>query len=218
MKLTQAQVQNFRCVDDSGEFTIDENITCLVGKNESGKTTLLTALYRLNPMFDGAKFDRQKEYPRRYLSDYAERHEGEDPTVITTWWTLEQNDKSQITEKFGPNALKSDDIKVEKGYSNKWTWVVEIDEPAIVQHLIETSGLHDEEKEHIGVVIVKKVAELRAKVAAFPEASPRQTQLIQRIDQDLPEASAWRGQTAENTKFQPVKLQTLKRSSQAAGF
>lgn len=113
MKLIRVQVENFRSVENSEEFSIDDNITCLVGKNESGKTTLLTALYRLNPMFtDGTQFDRQKDYPRRYLSDYEERHEGEDPAVITTWWTLEQKDKNRIIEKFGLNVLKNDDIKI----------------------------------------------------------------------------------------------------------
>jgi predicted ATP-dependent endonuclease of OLD family len=40
MKLAKAQITNYRCVDDSGEFSLNQT-TCLVGKNESGKTTLL---------------------------------------------------------------------------------------------------------------------------------------------------------------------------------
>ena len=46
-----AHVKNFRCIEDSEEFTVAD-VTCLVGKNESGKTSLLTALYRLNPHAD----------------------------------------------------------------------------------------------------------------------------------------------------------------------
>jgi hypothetical protein len=37
MRLTGARVTNFRCVLDSETFTIDPQVTCLVGKNESGK-------------------------------------------------------------------------------------------------------------------------------------------------------------------------------------
>ncbi|MEO8992659.1 MAG: AAA family ATPase, partial [Nitrosospira sp.] len=59
MKLMRARIQNFRSIEDSGEFSLDEHITCLVGKNESGKTTLLTALYRLNPIFRDAGFQWQ---------------------------------------------------------------------------------------------------------------------------------------------------------------
>lgn len=192
MKLIRVQVENFRSVENSSEFSIDDNITCLVGKNESGKTTLLTALYRLNPMFtDGTQFDRQKDYPRRYLSDYEERHDGEDPAVITTWWTLEQKDKNRIIEKCGLNALKNDDIKITRGYDNTQFWAISIDELAIVKHLIDTSELQNEEKQHIGEV--KTIAELKVKVASLPEASIGQTQLIKCIEQDFPENSAFKG-------------------------
>jgi predicted ATP-dependent endonuclease of OLD family len=48
MKLTSAQIKNFRSIDDSSEFTVGE-LTCFVGKNESGKTALLQALEKINP-------------------------------------------------------------------------------------------------------------------------------------------------------------------------
>ena len=38
MKLRSFRVQNYRCIDDSGEAPV-EHIKALVGKNESGKTT-----------------------------------------------------------------------------------------------------------------------------------------------------------------------------------
>tara|TARA_B100000315_G_C14231630_1_gene431217 strand:- start:113 stop:238 length:126 start_codon:yes stop_codon:yes gene_type:complete len=41
MILNTVQVKNFKCINDSTVFTIDERVTCLVGKNESGKTALM---------------------------------------------------------------------------------------------------------------------------------------------------------------------------------
>ena len=55
MKLRRVQVTNFRSVEDSTPFTVGQ-ITCLVGKNESGKTPILQALERLNP----AETDRKR--------------------------------------------------------------------------------------------------------------------------------------------------------------
>jgi predicted ATP-dependent endonuclease of OLD family len=67
MQLRKARVTNFKIVEDSNEFAVDR-VTCLIGKNESGKTALLDALYRLNPYDAGAaEYDRIEEYPRRYL-------------------------------------------------------------------------------------------------------------------------------------------------------
>lgn len=49
MRLTKVQITEFQCIRDSNEFEVGD-ITCLVGKNEAGKTALLQALRRLNPI------------------------------------------------------------------------------------------------------------------------------------------------------------------------
>jgi predicted ATP-dependent endonuclease of OLD family len=70
MRLEKLQLENFRCIDDSTEFNVSD-ITCLVGKNESGKTTILQAVERLNPQDPRHKeYDRIRDYPRRHLNDY----------------------------------------------------------------------------------------------------------------------------------------------------
>ena len=43
MKLIQAQITNYRCIVDSNPVEIGAT-TCLVGKNEAGKTAFLKAL------------------------------------------------------------------------------------------------------------------------------------------------------------------------------
>ena len=59
----EQESRNFKSIWDSTEFNIDE-VTCLVGKNESGKTALLQALYKLNPVKnEHAGFDVRMEYP-----------------------------------------------------------------------------------------------------------------------------------------------------------
>ncbi|GAB3298558.1 hypothetical protein [Epidermidibacterium keratini] len=63
MQLTTFRVRKFRNIIDSGEIKVDGSVTCLVGMNESGKTAVLSALHRLNPV-DAASFDEQRDYPR----------------------------------------------------------------------------------------------------------------------------------------------------------
>ncbi|CAK3329735.1 hypothetical protein VCRA2128O94_300011 [Vibrio crassostreae] len=48
MKLTKFRVRNFRSINDSGEITTD-NLTAILGRNESGKSNILLALQHLNP-------------------------------------------------------------------------------------------------------------------------------------------------------------------------
>ena len=75
MKLTKARVANFKSIDDSDEFTLDQ-VTCLVGKNEAGKTAVLEALYKLNPVENGTGDFSLAEYPRKHLTTYRKAHEG----------------------------------------------------------------------------------------------------------------------------------------------
>lgn len=60
MKLTKVRVQNYRSVEDSEEFEIGD-LTCLVGKNEAGKTALLSAMRGLRPS-QPFKFDETIDY------------------------------------------------------------------------------------------------------------------------------------------------------------
>ena len=71
MKLKEFRVREFKSIWDSGPIKIDAQTTCLVGKNEAGKTALLTALYRTNPIIPAdAVFDLTYDYPKREVEDY----------------------------------------------------------------------------------------------------------------------------------------------------
>lgn len=196
MKLIKARIQNFRSVEDSNEFSVefsdggrDSNVTCFVGKNEAGKTALLTALYRTNPIFGESKFDKEREYPRRMFADYDERHPDGDPAVVTTWWQLEAGDKAAVQERFGENGVGSDEFRVERGYGPKNVWYVNFNQPAIVAHLLSTAELHDEERK--ALASAKTLAELQTKLGAPGDDSPRLATLLARLKAEFPEASPY---------------------------
>src|SRR5580698_1216961 len=118
MRLTHVTVTNFKSVEDSGEFSIGD-VTCLVGKNEAGKTALLQALHRLNPDNGDPVFDTQSSYPRRFLSEYEERHPKEDALVLKTEWQLSDKEISSLKEIIGPKALTATTITIWKYYNQK---------------------------------------------------------------------------------------------------
>lgn len=67
MKLIKFRVKNFRSVDDSGWIEVD-NVTSLIGTNESGKTNLLLPLWKLNPAKDG-EIKPTADYPRKRYNE-----------------------------------------------------------------------------------------------------------------------------------------------------
>jgi recombinational DNA repair ATPase RecF len=74
VELKSVRIQNFRSVEDSGEFSV-EHLTCLVGKNEAGKTAILQAIAGLNPHpATPFSYELERDYPKRYLARYEERH------------------------------------------------------------------------------------------------------------------------------------------------
>ena len=69
LTMTRFRVQNFRNVDDSGWIPVEE-ITALVGRNESGKTAILQALHKFNPATK-TPYNPQREFPReRFTREY----------------------------------------------------------------------------------------------------------------------------------------------------
>ena len=116
MKLKSVRVKNFKCVEDSTEFEICP-VTCLVGKNEAGKTSMLEALYKLNPDVEGlGEFDVLSEYPRRRRKEYERRADTQPDDALITTWELEDEDVKRLTTLHGPNAVQSTTITMTRGY------------------------------------------------------------------------------------------------------
>ena len=151
MKLLKVQVTYFKSIWDSTEFNIDD-VTCLVGKNESGKTALLQALYKLNPVNnEDADFDVRMEYPRQSVAQYRrqiERGERGHDEVVRATYTLEKADVDAIQKKFGRNCftVQEPTLTIAKDYSNViLVYKLDMDEDAILRHLIATANLPVEE-------------------------------------------------------------------------
>src|SRR6266508_2378568 len=69
LKAIRYRVRNFRNIDDSDWIKL-ERVTAFVGRNESGKTTLLKALHKFNPATP-EPYNPQREFPRdRYTRDF----------------------------------------------------------------------------------------------------------------------------------------------------
>ena len=151
MKLTRAKVTNYRSIDDSGWVSLD-NVTCLVGKNESGKTAFLQALRRLNPE-GGANgnFDL-RDYPRKGYVRYRRRHENEPAQVVAAEFELSDAEMADIESKFGQGVLRSRTIVATKNYKNQRFWDIDIDEKAAIRHIANSTNLPHEVRQYVSDV------------------------------------------------------------------
>ena len=132
MNLASVRVQNYKCVEDSDEFSVT-NLTCLAGKNESGKTALLEALRRLNPVEGQAEgnYNPLLEYPRR---KYTPQQNVSDP-VLTTKWKLSAEDIAEVEKVIGKGAINDPTISIQRGYDNVTKWTIPIAQTDVITHM-----------------------------------------------------------------------------------
>lgn len=179
MKLKSAHVTNFRSILDSSPVEI-EATTCLVGKNEAGKTAFLKALEGLNSVNKAYKYDRTRDYPRRDLSKYETLHGGEEATVVSTLWELDEDDLAALTDEFGDAAVTGSEITIRRSYGNNGqNWSIPVDEAAVLERLYERFGLKENDKKPLkDVTTTARAAIVLSKIE---EPSEQQAQLLAHI-------------------------------------
>jgi energy-coupling factor transporter ATP-binding protein EcfA2 len=138
MKLTKVRIQNYKSISDSGWVEMDQ-VACLVGKNESGKTAFLQALEKLNPVEKAhADFNYVYEYPTSKYTSYKRRHDENPDTVVEAEFEVTNAEAANVARLFGPDTLTSRKVVVTKDYRNETSWNVTVDKPAAVKHLAST--------------------------------------------------------------------------------
>lgn len=155
MKLVKVHVREFKSIRDSNEFEVG-NVTCLVGKNEAGKTAVLQALYRLNPIVpEHGKFDVTEDYPRAEAEEYRiaiEEKKREQAIPITATFSLEREEIEPPEAEFGKGVFKTHLMNITRAYEAERSLVhLELDETVVVKTLVGQAGLPtDVEGEAIG--------------------------------------------------------------------
>ena len=129
MKLKSVQAMNYKCIEDCTPFEVCP-VTCLVGKNEAGKTSVLEALHKLNPdVAQMGNFDVLLEYPRRRRKEYQRRAETQPDDALITKWEIDGDDLNTLRSVFGAEAVKPGIVEVRKGYYKGRQWIFEGGEP-----------------------------------------------------------------------------------------
>ena len=180
MKLTKVRVQNYRSVEDSEEFEIGD-LTCLVGKNEAGKTALLSAMRGLKPA-QTFEFDETIDYPRRFSTRFDDRHANGTAEVIRTWWRLDDADKAAVEKRVGPGVLLSETFQAHSGFrysDDNRIWEIEVDHAKALETLVSKHALDATERNALHGVHDGPSADKA--LSGLAERTPKQEALLQEI-------------------------------------
>jgi predicted ATP-dependent endonuclease of OLD family len=107
IKLKKVTVNKYKSIQKTQSVAIDPAITTIVGMNESGKTSFLTAIAKTNYFIadDDFKFDVTQDYPRNELIDF--QHSEEDYDIIVCEYEISPELLKAIEEEVGKGVFST---------------------------------------------------------------------------------------------------------------
>lgn len=105
IKLIQVTINKYKSIQKQQVVDIDSSITTIVGMNEAGKTSFLTAIAKTNYFTSDSdfEFDMTQDFPRNELIDF--QHSDEDSDIITCKYEISTELLKEIEEELGKDVF-----------------------------------------------------------------------------------------------------------------
>jgi predicted ATP-dependent endonuclease of OLD family len=119
IKLIQVTIHKYKSIQKAQTVNIDPAITTIVGMNEAGKTSLLTAIAKTNYFTDDSDFafDITQDYPRNELIDF--QHVEHDCDIIECKYKISSDLLKEIEEEFGKEVFTTKEFTYTCHYKSK---------------------------------------------------------------------------------------------------
>lgn len=143
MKLKEVVIYKYKCIEETQKIHIDDNITVLVGMNESGKTSVLEAIAKTNYFQEDEKFDfnTTHDYPRKEKKVMEKT--GKVPEAIKCKYYISDDLIATIEKDIGNNLIEDRVVNIITKYNNKRTWEVNIvDKKKFISAKTNEIGIH----------------------------------------------------------------------------
>lgn len=119
MLLKKVTIHKYKSFLTEQSYTVEDHITRIVGKNESGKTALLEALAKSNYFEDNVdfQFDKDLDYPRSELI----KAKSKNPAVLTCEYELSDEDVESVEDEYGEGIISKQTFSLTSYYDNTRT-------------------------------------------------------------------------------------------------
>ena len=165
--LKEVKVYKYKCFLNEQKVAIDPKTTTIVGMNESGKTSFLSAIAKTNYFDDSDndfKFDTTHDYPRNELIDFEEDDEDEGKIVSCTY-VIPKELIEQINKELKVDVFNITEFTHNSNYRNSKITLsgIRADDRAFIEHLSKNYELSEPTKKVISELkSIDKVSELKA--------------------------------------------------------
>lgn len=162
LTLKDVKIAKYKSYLETQVVSIEDNITLLVGKNESGKTAFLEAIAKFNYFEKDPKFqfDVTPDYPRNELKKY--QRDNISVEVIKCTFEISDELLGQISEELGSDIFKLKSFSYGIKYDGSASWYdLSANEELFLKNYFKDSELMPESKEELkGIKSIKALETL----------------------------------------------------------
>ena len=150
LTLKEVKIAKYKSYLETQVVSIEDKITTLVGKNESGKTAFLEAIAKFNYFEKDPKFqfDVTADFPRNELKKY--QRENEPVEVIKCTFEISDELLQEISEELGADIFKTKSFSYGMKYDGSGSWYdLSANEELFLKNYIKDSTLTPEATEEL---------------------------------------------------------------------
>lgn len=214
MILTKYKVTNFKSVKDSGWIDCSD-VTTLVGVNEAGKSNLLLALWKLNPV-TGGDIDILHDAPVSELTDIRKKPDA--TPFISAVFNLTVEEQSMISVGLGYEITNIESVLITRYYDGEYEIEYPKGYPSIVRvendgdsNTNEDQGVEDDENPENQLpdevdedLLSKEILKILPKFVYYSNYGNLSTRLY------LPHVTKWlKGQSVEGIAKNNEQIRTI---------
>lgn len=152
IKLKKVEINKYKSFLEKQEIDIEDGVTRVVGKNESGKTALLEAMAKFNYFDshdDSFNFNSTNDYPRGLLKKYQQEYPDDDFAVISCTFEISDELLKQISDDIGKGVYTDKTIQIAKKYNNGMTYTISADCKKFIENFLQKYTLETALKESL---------------------------------------------------------------------
>lgn len=150
LTLKEVKIAKYKSYLETQVVSIEDKITTLVGKNESGKTAFLEAIAKFNYFEKDPKFqfDVTSDFPRNELKKY--QRENEPVEVIKCTFEISDELLLEISDEMGSDIFKTKSFSYGMKYDGSASWYdLSANEELFLKNYIKDSSLTPETTEEL---------------------------------------------------------------------
>lgn len=157
MKLKKVTVHKYKSIESDQEFIVEDDITILVGMNESGKTAILESIAKSNYFTNDKnfKYNSTHDYPRKEKKRMDKSNIV--PHAITAEYLISKDLKEKIATDIGEGSFTQDAISITYEFSNEKSYKsVSTDIEKFIVEKTKSLGIE-------GETLIAKLSQIKSK-------------------------------------------------------